>query len=90
MNVTVDTGTLTLDTLLVRPYVSRLVLAGSGGRTELVHSAAPSPQPTSVGENGTDAHVEVYDAPGTLVRGFDIRGERTVVLPVGGFAIIQR
>lgn len=90
LNVTVDSGTLTLDTLLVRPYVSRLVLAGSGGRTELVHSAAPSPQPTSVGENGTDAHVEVYGADGMLVRGFDIQGQRTVVLPVGGFAIIQR
>ena len=90
VSVTVDAGTLTLDTLLVRPLVSRLVLAGSGGRTELVHSAGPSPQPTKVGEDGAEAHVEVYDARGALVRGFDIHGVRTVVLPVGGFAIVQR
>ena len=90
LNVTVDAGTLTLDTLLVRPFVSRLALEGAGGRTELVHSAAASTQPTSVGEDGVKARVEVYDARGALVRGFDIRGVRTVVLPVGGFAIVQR
>jgi hypothetical protein len=89
LNVTVDAGTLTLDTLLIRPFVSRLVLEGPGGRTELVHSAAASTQPTSVGEDGLAAHVEVYDASGALVRAFDVKGVRTVVLPVGGFAIVQ-
>jgi hypothetical protein len=32
----------------------------------------------------------VYDVGGAVVRDVDIRGMRTVVLPVGGFAIVQR
>lgn len=90
LRVDVLQGELTLDALLVRPVVSRLALAGSGGRTELAHSSALVPQPTRMGAQGESATVRVYDARGTLVRSGALHGASTVVLPAGGFAIAQR
>lgn len=87
LNVAVSAGTLDLDALIVRPFVSRLVLTGDGGRTELLHSAAASPQPVSV--QASDATVSVYDSDGHLVRSIELDGTRNIVLPVGGFAIVQ-
>ncbi|MFS0866211.1 hypothetical protein AB3M83_02615 [Microbacterium sp. 179-B 1A2 NHS] len=75
-------GTLDLDGLIVRPHVSRLVLAGDGARTELVHSAARTPQRVSVGAG----RAAVYDDDGREVRVRSRSG--TVVLPAGGFAIV--
>ncbi|TDN87544.1 hypothetical protein [Microbacterium sp. BK668] len=89
LDVAVTQGTLTLDALLVRPFVSRLALTGDGGRTELVHSSAASPQPVVVGQSGAASVASVYDATGRLVRTAEFDGSRNVVLPVGGFAIVQ-
>jgi hypothetical protein len=89
LDVAVREGTLTIDTLLVRPVVSRLVLTGDGGRTELVHSSAASPQPIAVGDHDGSATAAIYDAEGTLVRSVDFDGSRAIVLPVGGFAIVK-
>lgn len=81
-------GDLVLDALLVRPWVSRLVLAGAGdARAELVHSAADVPQRTTVAGGGT---VRVYDATGALLRTSAYEGTATVVLPPGGLAIATR
>src|SRR5690606_29361983 len=49
LRVDVRAGELVLDGILVRPVISRLALAGEGGRTELVHSSAAAPQPTRIG-----------------------------------------
>lgn len=81
-------GELMLDGFLVRPWVSRLVLAGGGARTELVHSAARGSERTVVGTAGARSTVQVYDARGELVRAASISGESRVVLPAGGFAIV--
>jgi hypothetical protein len=88
VRVDVIDGTLQLDNLLVRPYVSRLVLMGERGTSELVHSSSLTPQPITVGRDGERATVVVYDASGTEVRSFDLRGERSVPVPSGGFAIV--
>jgi hypothetical protein len=81
-------GDLVLDGILVRPWVSRLVLAGDdGARSELVHSAADVPQRTTVSGGGT---VRVYDSAGTLLRATAFEGEAAVVLPPGGLAIAMR
>jgi hypothetical protein len=77
-------GDLVLDGLLVRPHVSRLVLAGDGAGAVLVHSATTTPQRVRVG----DGDVSVYDARGREVRAKTHRG--TVTLPGGGFAIVWR
>ena len=78
---------LVLDGLIVRPWVSRLVLAGGDSRSELVHSSAPSAQRTTVSGGGT---VRVYDARGTLRRTAAFDGVISVLLPAGGFAITER
>lgn len=89
LRVDVLNGSLEVDAMLVRPVLSRLVLTGEGGRTELVHSSAGLPQPARVGTDGLRAQVTVYDRDGERVRSQQIKGERTVVVPSGGFAIIQ-
>lgn len=77
---------LQLDGILVRPFVSRLVLEGDGGaRTELVHSAARSPQKVRVGAGD----LAVYDDRGREVRAKKDRFG-AVTLPAGGFAIVER
>ncbi|MEL5992255.1 hypothetical protein ACOKGD_12565 [Microbacterium phosphatis] len=78
VRVDVTSGTLTLDTLLVRPLVSRLALAGEDGSMELRHSTATTPQRLRA-DRGSD--VAIYDASGTLLR-------TQTLLPPGGFAIL--
>jgi hypothetical protein len=87
VNVTAQRGDLVLDGLIVRPWVSRLVLEGGDSRSELVHSSAPTPQRTTVSGGGT---VRVYDAHGALLRTTAYDGETAVVLPPGGFAVAER
>jgi hypothetical protein len=89
LRVDVQSGSLQLDTLLVRPVVSRLALEGDGGRTELVHSAAKLPQPARIGGDGATV-VRVYDERGGLVRERTVSHATTVILPPGGFAIAER
>lgn len=86
--VTVQRGELTLDGLIVRPWISRLVLGGDA-RAELVQSSAIAPQRTTIGAAGAAATVKVYDASGALVRTTSATGVVTVVVPPGGFAIAQ-
>jgi hypothetical protein len=88
VRVDVESGTLMLDALIVRPAVSRLVLSGEGS-TELVHSTIDRPQPVRIGESGASVSVRVYDASGSLVRERGMRGGATIVLPPGGFAMAQ-
>ncbi|MDQ0893451.1 hypothetical protein [Agromyces ramosus] len=90
LTASVKTGTVTLDALLVRPAISRLVFDGSGGATELVHSTSKSRHTAGVGFDGAASTVRVYDDRGELVseRALDGRGE--VLLPPGGFAVITR
>ena len=79
-------GDLQLDGVLLRPFVSRLVLEGqAGSRSELVHSAARSPQRVTVGAG----ELAVYDDRGREVR---VKKDRTgaVIIPAGGFAIVER
>jgi hypothetical protein len=79
-------GDLQLDGILVRPFVSRLVLEGDrGARTELVHSAARSPQKVTVGAG----RIDLYDEGGREVR---VKKDRSgaLILPAGGFAIVER
>ena len=87
VTVTAQRGDLVLDGLIVRPWVSRLVLEGEGSRSELVHSSAPSAQRTTVSGGGT---VRVYDARGVLLRASAFDDDTTVLLPAGGFAIAER
>ena len=89
VRVDVLTGSLQLDALLVRPIASRLVLSGSGGTTELVHSSAAVPQLVQVGAAGWAATAVVYDSSGSAVRSYDLAGERKVLVPSGGFVIVQ-
>ncbi|RXZ68018.1 hypothetical protein [Agromyces albus] len=86
----VEHGTVTLDALLVRPSVSRLVLDGSGGTTELVHSTSQRRQQTEVGFEGAESTVRVYDDRGVLQREQVVNGRAEVLLPSGGFAVITR
>ncbi|MFB3977817.1 hypothetical protein [Microbacterium proteolyticum] len=87
VTVTAQRGDLVLDGLIVRPWVSRLVLEGEGSRSELVHSSAPSAQRTTVSGGGT---VRVFDARGVLLRASAFDDDTTVLLPAGGFAIAER
>ncbi len=88
VDVTVQRGELTLDGLIVRPWISRLVLGGDA-RTELVHSSAVSPQRTTIGADGVPSTVRVYDDAGSLVRTTSASGAIAVVVPAGGFAVAE-
>lgn len=88
VRVTVQRGELMLDGLLVRPWISRLVLGGDA-RSELVHSSAIAPQRTTIGGDGVSANVKVYDASGALVRTTSATGVVTVVVPAGGLVIAE-
>lgn len=87
VEVTAVRGDLTIDGLLVRPWISRLVLAGDDARSELVHSSAIAPQRTEIGTDGRPSLVQVYDQSGALVRSASIDGVARVVVPAGGLAI---
>lgn len=88
VRVTALRGDLTLDGLIVRPWISRLVLGGDA-RGELVHSSAIAPQRTTIGADGVPSTVKVYDASGSLLRTTSTDGVVTVVVPAGGFAIAE-
>lgn len=88
LTVEVTSGELQLDALLVRPWVSRLLLVGDGGSTELVHSSGPTTKPARVGTAGGDATAVVYDSSGGVVNEYRLRGSRTIPIPSGGFAIV--
>jgi len=88
--VSVKTGTATLDSLLVRPSISRLMLDGSGGATELVHSTIDRRQHTEVGFDGMASTARVYDDRGVLVSELDLSGRGVARIPSGGFAVITR
>ncbi|MCJ1698481.1 hypothetical protein MT356_02020 [Rathayibacter festucae] len=78
-------GETKLDALLVRPVVSRLVLVGDTGRTELVRNSTATPQPTTVDGTGT---LRVYAQDGTLVSESPAAGATPVTLPAQGFAML--
>ncbi|GAA1758888.1 hypothetical protein [Agromyces humatus] len=84
------TGTVTLDALLVRPELSRLVFEGSGKATELVHSTAEVRQQADVGFAGVESTARVYDDRGVLVSEQTLQGEGSVQIPAGGFAVVTR
>ncbi len=88
VRVTAIRGDLTLDGIIVRPWISRLVLGGDA-RTELVHSSAIAPQRTTIGADGVPATVKVYDASGSMVRTISADGAVTVVVPAGGLAVAE-
>jgi hypothetical protein len=87
IEVTAQRGELMLDGILVRPWISRLVLSGEDARSELVHSSALVPQRTEVGVDGRGSLVRVYDASGARVRGASADGVIRIVVPAGGLAI---
>ncbi|KQQ93351.1 hypothetical protein ASF62_16815 [Leifsonia sp. Leaf325] len=82
-------GTATIDNLIVRPLVSRMLLSGAAGDTQLLQSAARIPWPATVGV-GAAASLSVYDASGRLVSQRDIGASARTVLPAGGFAVVTR
>lgn len=80
-------GTTTVDALLVRPLVSRVVLSGAGdARSELVQSTSLLPQRATIGSRGST--VRTYDDKGHLKQ--TLTGERSILLPAGGFAVATR
>ncbi|WP_201276584.1 hypothetical protein [Marisediminicola senii] len=90
VQVTAARGTVDLDAVMLRPFVSRLSLAGNSAATQLVHSTSPQAQRTRVGERGTRAVLRSYDSSGVLVEERDIRGETSVQLLGGGFVVVTR
>ncbi len=88
LTVTVRSGELTLDALLVRPVLSRLELSGDGGVSQLVHSNAKLSQPAQVGVAGAATTAYIYDADGSLVRTKSGTGQYSVTLPPSGFVLV--
>ena len=83
------TGTTTLDALILRPLVSRVVLSGAGNAsTELVQSTSLRPAWATIGSEGST--VRVYDDRGRLTQTVTLAAPRAVRLPAGGFAIATR
>ncbi|KQX04993.1 MULTISPECIES: hypothetical protein [unclassified Leifsonia] len=82
-------GTAHIDDLIVRPLVSRMLVTGASGVTQLLQSAARIPWRTTVGV-GSPASLSVYDASGRLVTHRDIGPSARAVLPAGGFAVVTR
>ncbi|MDQ1137716.1 hypothetical protein QE410_002515 [Microbacterium sp. SORGH_AS 1204] len=88
LRVTALRGDLTLDGLIVRPWISRLVLGGDA-YGELVLSSAIAPQLSIIGTDKVRSSVKVYDTAGSLVRATSTDGAVSVVIPAGGFAIAE-
>ena len=89
-SVSVSSGTVQLDSIIVRPLVSRLALAGEGASTELVHSTSVLPLPTRIGSQGTAGTLREYDGSGALVGERAVSGQTALVLQPGGFAVLTR
>ncbi len=83
-------GEVKLDALIVRPVVSRLTFTGTGGSTELVHSASLSRTATAVGNAGETATLRSFDSAGRLMEERTIVGVASVTLEAGGFALVTR
>ena len=88
VSVTALTGTVTLDALIVRPVVGRLVFTGSAGSTELAHSSSALPQRVTMNEGGTAGTLRSYDSGGKLVAQYTISGTAQITLKPGGFAVV--
>jgi hypothetical protein len=84
------TGTVNLDSVILRPLVSRLLLTGEAGSTELVHSTSRLTLRTVVGVPDDRATVTVYDATGAILSEREVDGRSTITLKSGGFAIVSR
>ncbi|MBG6238716.1 hypothetical protein IWX78_001688 [Mycetocola sp. CAN_C7] len=82
------TGTVTVDALLVRPVIGRLVFAGAAGSTELAHSSGVLPQRVVLNEGGTAGTLRSYDSGGKLVATYAISGTATITMKPGGFAVV--
>lgn len=89
VSVTSLTGAVQLDSIIVRPVVSRLVVSGSEASTELVH-ATDAAQKTTVGDAGHSATLRSYDWSGRLVYEREITGTATISLAAGEFATVTR
>jgi len=89
VSVTSLKGTVQLDSLLVRPVVSRLVVSGADASTELVH-ATDGNQTTTVGDASHNATLRSYDRSGRLVYEREITGTATIRLAAGEFATVTR
>jgi hypothetical protein len=76
----------TVDAVLLRPLVQRLVLGG--GVLELASSTSRAPLPARVGTDGVRADVAVYRADGSRAQSRHADGVTTVLLPPGGFALV--
>ena len=89
VSVTSLTGAVQLDSIIVRPVVSRLIVSGADASTELVH-ATEADQTTTVGDSGQNATLRSYDRSGRLVYEREITGTATISLAAGEFATVTR
>jgi hypothetical protein len=80
-----------LDTVLLMPRVSRLVLEGADGTTALLRNAGARRETATVALAGSgDVVVRSYDAAGRLQREVTASGtEITVEVRAGGFTIVS-
>ena len=89
LTVTATRGTVNLDAIILRPVVSRLVLTGAGGSTQLLSSASTKTVHATAGFAGHST-VRVYDRDGDRSRTISLHGRSTITIPAGGFAIVTR
>ncbi|GHD44842.1 hypothetical protein D9V29_02795 [Mycetocola manganoxydans] len=88
VSVTALNRTVSIDALIVRPVVGRLVFTGDAGRTELAHSSSAIPQRVQMNADGGAGTLRSYNAGGKLVASHNISGPATVTVQPGGFAIV--
>ncbi|MET0695480.1 MAG: hypothetical protein ABWY56_16215 [Propionibacteriaceae bacterium] len=88
VSVVAQRGTVRLDSLIVRPLVSRELITGAGGSTELVHSASSRFELVRVGAPGRKAVLRSYDARGRRVVERRLTGSTVISLKAGGFAVV--
>jgi hypothetical protein len=81
-------GQTRLDALLVRPLVTRLVVGGEGGRTELIRNSTDGMRTTAIGVSGGSGTLRVYSQDGALVSEASPSGAVSVQLPAQGFAVL--
>lgn len=90
VQVTGSTGTTRLDGVLVRPVVSRLVLDGVAGESELLVSGSRIRETAIVGAAGDRVRVDVYGSDGRLVSSASQAGGTTAIVRPGGFTVVTR
>ncbi|PPI40771.1 MULTISPECIES: hypothetical protein [unclassified Rathayibacter] len=81
-------GETRLDAMLVRPLVTRLVVGGEGGRTELIRNSTDGVRTTAIGVSGGSGTLRVYSQDGALVSETSPSGAVSVQLPAQGFAVL--